>query len=201
MNKLLGFFELKNSLLPTIPWNQFFEDTILDKSCLWTIRSAVIEGNDLNLPRLVGAEAEEAMEFAQDLIRKLSDKGMVIYYPYFIAEKSGTLEVKTESILIEAVKDDLWNLVTFSDRAVTMYFADVYDTSGTTHWINGDSGFLSNKEVMELRKQVTRIRAMFRDYLTEGKSVLLEWSYAYTCDINRNKIGNKYLVFYEARTI
>lgn len=37
---------------------------------------------------------------------------MVVYYPYFVAQKSGTLNIHLDKIIIEAVKDDLWNLVT-----------------------------------------------------------------------------------------
>nr|DAZ26061.1 MAG TPA: hypothetical protein [Caudoviricetes sp.] len=29
----------------------------------------------------------------------------------------------------------------------------------------------------------------------------MEWSYAYDCDKNKNKTGQKYLVFYEAGTV
>lgn len=31
---------------------------------------------------------------------------MIIYYPYFIAEKSGTLNVFNNKVVIEAVKDE-----------------------------------------------------------------------------------------------
>ena len=45
------------------------------------------------------------------------------------------------------------------------------------------------------------IRKIFRDELTEGKSILFEWSFARDCDLNKVPIGNEYLVFYEARTV
>ena len=50
----------------------------------------------------------------------MKKKGITIYYPYFIANKSGNLNVFSDKIVIEAVKDDLWNLVTYSDRDVTV---------------------------------------------------------------------------------
>ena len=195
MNKLLGFFELKHSSLPTIPWNEYNKDVLLDPQYLWTIRSAVFRGDDLNLPRLVGVNASEAKLFADQLYDKLIDKGIVIYYPYFIAEKSGTLDVYLDKVVIEAVQDDLWNLVTYSDREVTIQIQNdivVY---------NGNKDFLLGYEVNELLKYINTIRSMFRNYFFEGKSVLLEWSYAYNCDINKNRTGNKYLVFYEARSV
>lgn len=60
MNKLFGFFELKDSLLPTIPWKIYNKDTKFDADILWTVRTAVHHGEDLNLPRCVGAVAGES---------------------------------------------------------------------------------------------------------------------------------------------
>lgn len=195
MNKLLGFFELKHSGLPTIKWNEFNTNVFLDDEKLWTIRSAVYQGDDLNLPRKVGANAGEAWEFANDLFNKLQDKGIVIYYPYFIAEKSGTLEVRLDETIIEAVKDDLWNMVTYSDRDVTLRYKN------NTVIVDGNSDFLSEQEVTELLNNVSTIKRLFRDEITEGKSILLEWSFAYDCDSEKKPVGSKYLVFYEARTV
>lgn len=195
MNKLLGFFELQNSNLPTIPWKEYGDDTILDDSILWTIRTAVLKGDDLNLPRSVGENAKVSSLFAKDMLQKLQNKGIVIYYPYFVAEKSGTLNVYSDMIVIEAVKADLWNLVTYSDREVTIRIKD----NETIY--NGNERFITENELKEIMSQVPKIKAMFRDYLIEGKSVLLEWSYAYNCDINKEPVGEQYLVFYEARTV
>lgn len=113
MNKLLGFYELKNSLLPTVPWNEYDENTVLNSELLWTVRSAVYSGNDLNLPRLVGVTADEAMQFAQKTLNQLRGNGIVLYYPYFLADKSGTLNVYSDKIVIEAVQDvfGTWSLI------------------------------------------------------------------------------------------
>ena len=87
MNKLMGFLELKEMSLPSIPWKQYTGNEKLDEKYLWTIRSAVYRGEDLNLPRLVGEDAENATKFAENLLYKLGNNGMVIFYPYFIANK------------------------------------------------------------------------------------------------------------------
>lgn len=196
MNKLMGFLELKDMSLPSIPWNQYTGREKLDDDYLWTIRSAVYYGDDLNLPRSVGKKADEAKNFADELLRKINSDGIVIYYPYFIAKKSGTLEVRKESITIEAVKNDLWNLVTFSDRDVTIQI----DSNNNKRY-NGNQEFLTPKETKELLKHVPEIRKIFRDDLLEGKAALLEWSYAYSCDSKETPTGDEYLVFYEARTV
>lgn len=195
MNKLLGFYELKQSGLPTVKWEEFDSSIVLDDSRLWTIRSAVYQGDDLNLPRKVGVSAQEAWEFASELANKLRTRGMVIYYPYFIAEKSGTLEIKSDEIIIEAVKDDLWNMVTYSDRAVTLRYA------GDVVSVNGDAGFLHQDETEQILANVALVRRLFRDDILEGSSILLEWSFAYDCDAAKKVTGEKYLVFYEARTV
>lgn len=191
----MGMFELQVLGIPAIKWKEFRESTKLDSDKLWTVRTTVIKGEDLNLPRLVGKEAEEAIAFGNKMLREFSDNGMIIYYPYFIAEKSGTLEVNKDRIVIEAVKNDLWNLVTYSDRNETIIIQDekyIYD---------GDKNFLSAVEVNEIMKYISELRKNFRDELSEGQSLLLEWSFAYESDKNNEKLGDKFLIFYEIRTV
>ena len=195
MNKLLGFYELKDSVLPTIPWKEFNKDVRLDSNVLWTVRSAVYRGEDLNLPRAVGVSASEAYVFASDLLDKMQNKGIVVYYPYFLAEKSGNINIFSNKIVIEAVKEDLWNLVTYADRDVTI------EVIGDSVLYNGDEKFISQEEFEKLLYNARRAKQMFRDELLEGKSAMLEWSFAYPSDLDKKRSGQKYLVFYEARTI
>lgn len=195
MNKLMGFLELKESSLPTVPIKEYNEKEYLDPEYLWTVRTAVHRGDDLNLPRKVGVTSGEAVKFANDIKRGFGDNIIVFFYPYFIAEKSGTLEVRRDEIIIEAVKEDLWNLVTYSRRDVT------YRIKGEQISIDGNGDFLTKQEIESIKGCVNKIRSMFRDYLLEGYSVLLEWSYAVNTNSKKEKLGNPYLVFYEARTI
>ncbi len=195
MNKLMGFFELQSMNLPSIPWKEYTGQEKLEEDILWTIRSAVFKGDDLNLPRLVGANSKEAKDFANKLLVSLSGKGIVIFYPYFIANKSGTLEVRQNKVIIEAVKNDLWNMVTLSSRDVTIQIENSIEA------IDGDGKFLEGREKEELLSTVKEIKKSFREDLLEGQSILLEWSFAQNCDLNKNPIGKEYLVFYEARTV
>lgn len=195
MNKLLGFYELKDSVLPTIPWKEFNKEVKLDSNILWTVRSAVYRGEDLNLPRAVGVNASEAYMFASELYDRMKNRGIVVYYPYFLAEKSGNINIFMDKIVIEAVKDDLWNLVTYSDRDVTIEVTEndiVY---------NGDEKFFSEDELDELILNARKAKQMFREDLLEGKSAMLEWSFAYPSNLKKERDGEKYLVFYEARTV
>lgn len=196
MNKLMGFLELKEMRLPSVPWRQYTGEEKLSTEFLWTVRSAVYRGDDLNLPRSVGKNAEESKNFADKLLEKLQDKGIVVFYPYFIAKKSGTLEVANNRVVVEAVKEDLWNLVTYSDRDVTLVINDNKEVE-----YYGDEEFLKEDEVGQLLKHVPEIKKLFRDDLLEGKSALLEWSFAVSCNEKKEPINDPYLVFYEARTI
>lgn len=196
MNKLMGFLELKEMRLPSVPWRQYTGNERFSDHFLWTVRSAVYRGDDLNLPRAVGKSAAEAKEFADKLLSRIRDTGIVVFYPYFIAKKSGTLEVRRNSVIIEAVKEDLWNLVTYSDREVTIIIPE----DGERVY-NGNKEFLNDRELNELLKYIPEIRKLFRDDLLEGKSALLEWSYAVACNEKKEPVNEKYLVFYEARTV
>lgn len=191
----MGFYELKEMNLPSIPWNEYTGNEDLAENQLWTVRSAVFKGDDLNLPRMVGEPGRIAKKFADELLKKLYHNGIVIYYPYFVANKSGTLNIFRTEVVIEAVKKDLWNLVTYSDREVTIRIID------DEMFISGNEEFLTQAEQKQILKYVPQIRSLFRDYLNEGKSVLLEWSFAQNSNINKESIGEEYLVFYEIRTV
>lgn len=196
MNKLMGFMELREMRLPSVPWKQYTGEEEFSDDYLWTVRSAVYRGNDLNLPRSVGENSEISKMFADQLLKKINNNGIVVYYPYFIAKKSGTLEVKIDKTIIEAVENDLWNLVTYSNCEVTI----ITNFDGNKTFF-GNKNFLDIEEQDRIYKHIPEIRRLFRDDLLQGKSALLEWSFAQSCDVNKNPIGEDYLVFYEARTV
>lgn len=196
MNKLMGFMELREMRLPSVPWKQYTGEEEFSDDYLWTVRSAVYRGNDLNLPRSVGENSEISKMFADQLLKKINNNGIVVYYPYFIAKKSGTLEVKIDKTIIEAVENDLWNLVTYSNCEVTI----ITNFDGNKTFF-GNKNFLDIEEQERIYKHIPEIRRLFRDDLLQGKSALLEWSFAQSCDVNKNPIGEDYLVFYEARTV
>lgn len=195
MNKYMGFYELRSINLPTVPWKLFTEETRLEEGLLWTVRVAVESSNDLNLPRAVGVTAEAAAQMGRELLGQYAGKGIVIYYPYFLAQKSGVLDISCKRTVIEAVDKDLWNLVTHGKRNVTAIFS--LEEEGVQYF--GDNEFLCKEEIQELLRYSAVIRGRFREELIEGKSILAEWSYAYSTNVSRELIGNRYLVFYELR--
>lgn len=194
MNKLEGFFELQRSGLPTVPWQQFMADTELSGDILWTVRCAVTQGDDLNLPRRVGVQAAEAMAFARQVLQELGPQSLVIYYPYFVAEKSGVLEVTLQKTVIEAVRGDLWNLVSENKLDVSICIAEAVT-------VTGDSPLLSAGEIDELVGYAQRVRTRYRDDLLSGKSLFLEWSHACQYDLQRQTSSGSELIFYELRSV
>ena len=196
MNKLMGFLELKASDLPAVPWKEFNDKVRFDEKLLWTVRTAVEKGEDLNLPRVVGVDAKEAYESAMRLYNKYKNIGMIVYYPYFVAEKSGTLYADNSKTVIEAVGEDLWNYVTYNKKEVTVIISL---DKGVC--VEGNREFLDDKEIQELCLYASRVRGMFRENIAKGEGVLLEWSYAYNSDLNKQPVGDRYLVFYEIRTV
>lgn len=194
MNKLEGFFRLNEINIPTVRWERYCPESEFLGDRLWTVRTAVIRGNDFNLPRLVGAGGREAKEFAEKTYSKLGENGLVIFYPFFLAEKSGTLEVTATGGYIEAVEGDLWNLVTHNKREVSIELGGEIRKQGNV-------GFLSEYEINELSAAAAKVRAAVREELASGKSALLEWSYASNCDGQRRPVGERFLLFYEIRTV
>lgn len=195
INKLMGFYELKAMNIPTIPWKKYTEDTLLDDNILWTIRVALQSGHDLNLPRAVGVTAKEASEKAKAFQREYGNNCTVIYYPYFIADKSGVIDISSGRTVIEAVDKDLWNLVTHGRKDVTVIIE-----GGEPKFV-GNKDFLSAEELKQLLDNGSRIRSYYRALLGEGKSIVMEWSFAYNTDVSRRVCGEKYLVFYELRSV
>lgn len=196
MNKYMGFFELKALEIPAVKWCEFKTDTRLDDNLLWTVRVAVENSFDMHLPRLVGVTSDEALRGGKEFLERYTPGGIVIYYPYFIAEKSGNMMVSCNKTVIEAIKGDLWNLTTHGRNAdVTIIFGN-----NETKY-NGNREFLCEQTFNRLLCCASKIRAHFRDEISGGSSILAEWSLAYNTDIDRKPIGDKYLVFYELRSI
>lgn len=195
MNKLEGFLALRKSGLPSVPWQEYKQDTVLDRNILWTVRSAVSQGDDLNLPRKIGVKAEEAKVFADEMLSVLGKNDLILYYPYFVAVKSGVIEVSEKRVVIEAVNEDLWNLVTNNNKDVTIIFEN-----DNLRFV-GNSEFLSQAELFELIDYCIIVKRKFGELLINGKSIFLEWSFACKANIDNKSIGEAKLVFYEIRTV
>lgn len=197
MNKLFGFFELKEVPIPSIDWKEFKSGTVLDDSKLWTIRTAKVSGSDTSLPRMVGKSAKECMKFAEDLLKRYGNNLFVVYYPFFGAVKSGTMLVGKDSTTIEATNEDLWNLVDLHILDLSVRVS----SSGKIRVGVGDSSFFTEDEWRQLIRCSEKVRTYFNKAIRANELVLLEWSFAKDTDVVGNNVGEEYLVFYEAKTV
>ena len=197
MNKLEGFYELDKMNVPSVPWRHFTGEEALDTNLLWTVRAAVQTGKDFDLPRAIGVTAEEAMAKGREFLADLAEHDLVIYYPYFMAIKSGVIDIQENRTIIEAVDKDLWNLTTRGHKDVTIIINHMNDDYSTY----GNSSFLEEAEVNELLKYAARIRSAHRNVIFANSSVLVEWCYAVNTNVKREMVGERYLVFMECRTI
>ncbi len=197
MNKLDGFFKLNSINLPTVEWKAFQPGIKFSNDHLWTVRCAVMRGKDFELPRLIGAEAIAAQKFAENLYSKLGAGGLVIYYPFFVAELSGTLIVSQTAAEIECVRGDLWNLVDSGHTDGTLK----YDFASDKLMELTNTNALTSERTAELVNCASVLRRSFRDELAEGSSIYTEWSYAF--EVNEKKLphGQAFLVFYELKTL
>lgn len=213
MNKYMGFYELKSINIPSVPWQRFEAETRLDPGLLWTVRTAVESGIDTSLQRAVGVASQEAEEKGRQFLKDYAGGGIVICYPYFIAEKSGVIDIADDKTVIEAVDRDLWNLVTYGRKDVTVIvprevqagFCEPGMPASPSPQEDicfiGNREFLSADELSELLKFASVIRGRFRGDIKEGSSIIAEWSYAYNTDVRHEPVGSRYLVFYELRSV
>lgn len=197
MNKLQGFYEMKRMGIPVVPWKPYTGKETFEPECLWTVRVAVQDGFDFNLPRAVGVNAGEALAKARQFLTKLSAEDLVVYYPYFIAIKSGILEIQADKTILEAVEKDLWNLTTLGKKNLTI----VINRHTGTVCKYGEEDFLSAEETAEIMHYAEKIRRSYRQYIFGSSSLLLEWHYALHCDAHGNPVGDKYLVFTECKSV
>lgn len=195
MNKLEGLYELKRLNIPAIDWQIYEHDTKLDDEHLWTIRTAVYQGNDLSLPRLFGQNAVTSQKFAEQALMQLENRGIVIYYPYLIAEKSGNLQIGDCRIVIEAVEGDLSNLLTDGKVDVT------YVWENAEQRVTGNCNFLSINEREQIKSYVEYLRRRYMDVFREGKELQLEFSFAFESSETGKRKGERKLVFFEIRTV
>lgn len=191
MNKLEGMYELKKSYLPAVDWNLFQEATVLSDACSWTIRTAVFKGHDLHLPKLFGKNGQEAMAFGNKCLHEMKDKGIVFYYPYLTAEKSGVLQFDIHSIQLECVDGDLSRLLDGSSPDASYYW------EGTDLKEHGKK-ILSVKEKSELLEWVFYCRQRYRYIMSLEEKMQLEFSYVRDKDSEHQPSR---LVFFEMRTI
>lgn len=195
MNKLEGLYELKSLQIPSVDWKLYTSDTVLDDRFLWTIRTAVFKGSDFCLPHSFGKDSKTSKEFADRTLRELGEKGIVIYYPYLIAEKSGILQFSKDRLIIEGVYGDLGELLSGKKADVTYIW-----TSGSCQSV-GDKDFFNANDQELLLSNGDYLRRKYSLQLLLGEEIQLEFSFSYDSSVDGKRVGDRKLVFFEVRTL
>lgn len=197
INKLLGLYELKSLSLPSMNWvmiDDRFDKNILKNHMLWTARTAVIEGNDICLPKKICANADEVLNFIETEKDK-NQETVIFIYPFFYALKSGTLNVSLNSLFIEGVYKDLWNM---NSERIDYSFLYEFETKNSKQ--SGNQFFLTDSEKEAFIKHSIEVKSRYRSVLCEGTIIQLEWSFA-VYDRNLITPEEYELIFYELRTL
>lgn len=156
----------------------------MDNAILWTVRTCKTKGDDTNLPRAVGVPAGTARQKYNEFSRVPDTK--VVCYPFFHASISGVIDTSATRTVIEACNGDLWNLVTYDRPDYRLLYTDYPARLGM---------------FKPLYRHIRHVSAKMRGFLEMGKHIYLEWSYARNSDIERNPVGELYVVFYECRVV
>ncbi len=195
MNKLDGMYELRKANLPSVDWKEFRRGTILPDDYLWTIRTAVYKGQDIHLPRLFGKPAGVSMRFAEQCLEQMKGKGIIICYPYLQPEKSGVLQFDLRNVYLEGISGDVKKILDGDNPEV------FYQWREAEFRTQGKSRLFSEQELMELYRYSQQCKRRYREILSDGSMMQLEFSYAYRVDRDHNKCEDTKLYFFEMRTI
>ncbi len=197
MNKYIGLLTLKEYRFPTINWKCFNQDTLLDASFLWTIRlAAYYDSNDFGLPCYLGMKSDDAICKGLDLYRSYDmSEYIIMCYPYFVAIKSGTIDLRQDYDVIEVVFGNCTELTRNNNVDLTMIFKDNgYNTIG-------DDTILDEDEINLLYRYMKLAKYRFRDESLNGCIIILEWSFGYDVDANGIRKSENFLIFNEMRVI
>lgn len=186
MNKLQGFRALRELGIPAVPWNFMNENTKLNPNFLWTIRTAVEIGNDVNLPKAIGINSKIAYKKYKEF--KQIPNVKIIYYPFFFADISGVVDISNERTVIEACNSDLWNLVTYDKPDYRVIIKNHND--------------INNLGQFQLVFKYAKYASLkMKGFLELDKHLYLEWSLARNSNLYKEPCDEQYLVFYECKAI
>lgn len=207
MNKMAGFFALRDMGIPTVEWFEATPETDLDPSILWTVRTALLDQDedDMSLPRRIGVSSDVARAFIRSKWNRygrnaLGTKlGMFVAYPYFHADCSGTLMIEGGEVTVEGCEGDLWNLV--DDGKVDFRF-EFLGTDDVDEVFDILCTAIHPHAAKDLVDSVPRIVSALREDVKLGHPILMEWSATRCVDREGNPMPeDPSLVFYEARVV
>ncbi len=195
MYVLQNCYILDHLELPTIPWKQCQTTMLLDDSILWTVKNEPFYGENGYIYGKIGVTAREAMEYITTQYQSLPKRRMLLYYPYYTASKSGTIDMNYDRIAIEAVEGKIENLKKKNRVDETLLFQDE-DLE-----IFGEEKFLTRQETLEIIDYGSMLKKKFAGDLEYGRNILFYWSYVEETLRNMIPKGNPSLVFHQIKVL
>ncbi len=195
INKLQGFTIIEKIGLKHPNWKIIRSDLSndfvrgLDDGKIYTVRTAVVAGEDFGLPRMVGVLGSEVKKRLNQLLENFDDKKSVylIIYETFKARFSGNILITFKGFLrdvvVEACDGSLWNLVEnnivdYNARIKMKNSVIVDEESNIPEWE------WLKKNIMNILTKASTLG------LTEEGTILIEWSFT----------GEEFL-FYELKSV
>ncbi|BBF45146.1 hypothetical protein lbkm_3905 [Lachnospiraceae bacterium KM106-2] len=195
MHVLQNSYLLSHLDLPTIPWQQGFLSTEFDQHMLWTVKNEPVSAEIGLIEGKIGVTAKEAKEFVKHQYDNLGEKRVVLYYPYYTATKSGTIDLNQERSVIEAVEGKIENLSKKHRVDVTMIFRD------NDLEIVGNDKFLSEDETLTLIDYCRELKSRCAADLDYGKNIILYWSIVSETKVNMIPKDKTNLIFTKLKII
>jgi phosphohistidine swiveling domain-containing protein len=167
------------------------EELALSKSRTWTVRTCLVGGSpdmEYGLKRAVGIPADQVtnrlMEF-HDYYNGLNLTIVFVVYPYFLASKSGIIEIHHKEQIIEAVDGEQWRL-TEEGAPPEVWRHEGATVSVSKHLFARRAG---QKNVVLTKTQVSKLSKCVS--MIPDENVLLEWTFT----------PEEELFFYDMRSV
>lgn len=181
--------------LPTIPWKPCQTTKMLDDSILWTVKNEPFYKEEGKICGCIGVTAKEAMNYILSEYKNIEKRRILIYYPYYTAVKSGTIDLSYDRLVIEAVEGKIENLKKKHRVDETMIF---YDDDIE---IFGEEHFLTNSETLSLIDYTKALRKRCSHEIEFGKNILFYWSIVQETRRNMIPKEEQTLLFHQIKVL
>lgn len=181
--------------LPTIPWAPCRTTEALDDTILWTVKNEPYSFNDGKIYGRIGVTSNEAMHYIKSQYQDLGNRRMLIYYPYFTAAKSGTIDLSYDRIVIEAVEGKIENLKKKHRVDETIIFREEEIE------ILGDEAFLTKEETLHLIDYAKQLRNRCQNDIAFGRNIIVYWSIVQETRKNMIPRDDQKLLFHQIKVL
>ena len=143
----------------------------------------------------IGVTSKEAMTYIKSQYKELGRRRMLIYYPYFTAYKSGTIDLSYDRIVIEAVDGKIENLKKKHRVDETIIFRE------DDIEIYGEEEFLTREETLSLIDYGKMLRKRCDNEIEYGKNIIVYWSIVQETKKSMIPRDDKKLLFHQIKVL